>query len=206
MDDWLQGESEANLAAMIANSLVSFVLTNPRSPDNPIAFCNDAFCELTGYSRSEIIGRNCRFLVGSDTEPSLTELLREAIHNHQPVLVEILNYKRDGSPFRNALMIAPIFDGDGDLAYFLGSQMEVADEAKLTSSTRRLLAIEKIKSLSPQQKAVLIEVAKGARNKQIAHTLQISTRTVRMHRALAMSKINASTTAEGIRIAIEAGF
>lgn len=201
----LERKFEASLVAMIAQSSVAFVVCNPRLIDNPIIICNDAFIKLTGYSESEIVGRNCRFLVGKDTEPSLTKLIVDGIRDHRHVLVEILNYKRDGSPFRNAVMVAPLFDDDGHLAYFLGSQMEIADEASRTSSARRMVAMEKIKSLSPQQKSVLIQIAKGGKNKQIAHLLKISESTVKMHRSLAFSKMGVSTTAESIRMAVEAG-
>jgi PAS domain S-box-containing protein len=69
----------------------------PRLPDNPIVECNAAFEALTGYERDEIIGRNCRFLRGPGTEPDLTEELRLGIREGRPVLVEIINYKKDGT-------------------------------------------------------------------------------------------------------------
>ena len=117
------------IGAMIENSLVAAVVSNPRLPDNPIVDCNAAFMELTGYGRDEIIGRNCRFLRGAGTEPELTEQLRAGIAARVPVMVELLNYKRDGTPFRNAVMIAPIFDAAGELEWFLGSQVEIAGAA-----------------------------------------------------------------------------
>ena len=198
-------DTETDLATMLANSSIAFVVSNPRLPDNPIIMCNDAFMQLTGYQKGEIIGRNCRFLAGQDTEPALTKTIGESVRNHKPVLVEILNYKRDGSPFRNGLMVAPMFDDDGELAYFLGSQMELTNDADPTFATRRLVAVEAVGALSPQQKSVLIQIAKGFKNKQIAHILQISESTVKMHRSLAFAKINVSTTAEAIRVAVEAG-
>src|SRR4051812_14498302 len=99
------------------------VLTNPRRPDNPLEVVNAAFCALTGYSEAEIVGRNCRFLAGEDTEQAATEQLRVAVRSRQPVLTEILNYRRDGTAFRNGVMIVPIYGRDGDVAWFLGSQV-----------------------------------------------------------------------------------
>ena len=197
--------SHESLAKMIENTSVPFIVSNPRIHDNPIILCNKAFVELTGYNEQEILGRNCRFLSGKDTNPQHTQLIVNAVRNHEPVLVEILNYKKDGTPFQNALMIAPIFDDDGELAYFLGSQMELTKVNSLTLSKKRKAALHLVNSLSPQQKRVLTKVANGYKNKQIAHVLKISESTVKKHRAEIFSKLNVTTTAESIRIAVEAG-
>ena len=197
--------SQESLAKMIENTSVPFIVSNPRIHDNPIILCNKAFVELTGYNEQEILGRNCRFLSGKDTNPQHTQLIVNAVRNHEPVLVEILNYKKDGTSFQNALMIAPIFDDDGELAYFLGSQMELTKVNSLTLSKKRKAALHLVNSLSPQQKRVLTKVANGYKNKQIAHVLKISESTVKKHRAEIFSKLNVTTTAESIRIAVEAG-
>ena len=197
--------SQESLAKMIENTSVPFIVSNPRIHDNPIILCNKAFVELTGYNEQEILGRNCRFLSGKDTNPQHTQLIVNAVRNHEPVLVEILNYKKDGTSFQNALMIAPIFDDGGELAYFLGSQMELTKVNNLTLSKKRKAALELVNSLSPQQKRVLTKVANGYKNKQIAHALKISESTVKKHRAEIFSKLNVTTTAESIRIAVEAG-
>src|SRR3989337_2840296 len=104
------------------------VVSNPRLPDNPIEVANPAFCELTGYAEGDIIGRNCRFLAGERTEPWLTDRLRSAIGGKRPVLVDILNYRSDGSAFRNGVMVTPLFDEGGDLAWFLGSQVDLGEK------------------------------------------------------------------------------
>ena len=109
---------------LVADSPVPSVISDPRLPDNPIVACNSAFCDLTGYSTEEVVGRNCRFLSGPGTEPWLTEEIRRGVREHRPVLVEILNYKRNGQPFRNAVLVAPIYDEHDALVYFLGSQVE----------------------------------------------------------------------------------
>ncbi|GHA84437.1 hypothetical protein GCM10009069_04430 [Algimonas arctica] len=196
---------EENLTAMVAKTSVPFIITNPRLHDNPIVMCNAEFSELTGYSENSILGKNCRFLTGKDTEPEQTELIVNAIQNARPTLVQILNYKQDGSPFQNALMIAPWFDENGALAYFLGSQMEMAGTNNITSSRTLAVAEDRVKRLTPQQTRVLSHVAKGYRNKQIAHLLEISESTVKLHRASALTKLHVSTTAEAIRLAVEAG-
>ena len=98
-----------------------------------------------------------------------------------------------------------MMDDEDQLAYFLGSQMEIAETYDYISSERQVAAIKLFELLSPQQKRVLAQVAKGYRNKQIAHNLQISVSTVKMHRAEVLAKMNLSTSAEAIRVAVEAG-
>ncbi len=191
---------------MIENSPVAAVISDPRQPDNPIVECNDAFVALTGYGRDEIVGRNCRFLSGADTEPWLTERLRTGIRRKQPVLVEILNYKKDGTPFRNAVMVAPIFDDAGELEYFLGSQVEVTEDAAQVSESRKQTAHQKIDNLTPRQREILIQMADGKLNKQIAYDLGLSERTVKMHRAALFKSLGVRTSADAIRVAIEAGY
>ena len=191
---------------MIDNSAVAAVISNPRLPDNPIVACNAAFEALTGYSRDEIVGRNCRFLAGPQTEPLLTAEIVSAVREKRPVLVEILNYKKDGTPFRNAVLVAPIFGGNGELEYYLGSQMEVASEGLDTAFERRVKARERIEALPKRQREVLIEMAAGKLNKQIAYALKISERTVKMHRAAAIDALGVQSTADAIRVAIEAGY
>ncbi|HEY6869994.1 MAG TPA: PAS domain-containing protein [Novosphingobium sp.] len=194
------------LPEMLEKSAIAAVLSNPRMPDNPIVECNRAFEELTGYSADEILGRNCRFLSGADTEPWLTETLRSAIRRQQPVMVEITNYRKDGTPFRNAVMVAPIFGDDGELLYFLGSQVEVPGEQARANDQRRKVAHSKVVALSARQRAVLVQMAAGKLNKQIAWELGLSERTVKMHRGAVLKALGVRTTADAIRIAIEAGY
>jgi PAS domain S-box-containing protein len=195
-----------SLAAMIENSPIAAVISDPRQPDNPIIECNDAFMRLTGYSRDEIVGRNCRFLSGPGTEPALTKEITTAVQERRPVLVEILNYRKNGTPFRNALLVAPIFDDKGELEYFLGSQVEVPDVPDQEPEDRRQVARQKVDALSPRQRQVVIEMAAGKLNKQIAYDLAITERTVKMHRAAVMVALNVKSSADAIRIAVEAGY
>lgn len=191
--------------AMIENSATAAVLTDPRQPDNPIVSCNAAFIRLTGYAREEIIGRNCRFLRGAGTEVELTDTLRAAVVARQPALVEIRNYRKDGTPFRNAVMVAPIFGVDGELDYFLGSQMAV-ETPDAAGAERSSGARERIAVLTSRQRDVLIAMAAGKLNKQIAWDLGLTERTVKMHRAAMLKALGVRTGAEGIRLAIEAGY
>lgn len=187
---------------MIEKSVIAAVVTDPEQPDNPIIACNDAFLRLTGYGRDEVIGRNCRFLRGPDTEPEKAAVLRDAVYSRQPALVEILNYRKDGTRFLNAVMIAPIFDADGRLDCFLGSQVEVVQEAE---QPRSEVARGKIASLSRRQREILTSIAAGKLNKQIAWELSLSERTVKLHRSAVLKALGVRTAADAIRIAIEAG-
>lgn len=194
-----------SLSEMIAQSNMAAVISNPRLPDNPIVECNSAFVALTGYQREEILGRNCRFLSGPDTEPWLTEAIRSGVRDMRPVIVEILNYKKDGTRFRNAVMVAPIFGLDGTLEFFLGSQMEV-EENKAEGAPRSRPARHKIGALTPRQHQVLIAMAAGKLNKQIAYDLRLTERTVKMHRAAMLKALGVRASAEAIRLAVEAGY
>lgn len=190
---------------LVTDSPIPSVISDPRLPDNPIIACNAAFCALTGYPPEEVVGRNCRFLSGPGTEPWLTEEIRRGVREHRPVLVEILNYKRNGQPFRNAVLVAPIYDEEDALLYFLGSQVEIDADASSPSSMRRIRAAEMVKALSPRQGQVLKLVASGLLNKQIAGQLGLAEKTVKMHRSILMDRLNLHTTADLIRLAVEAG-
>lgn len=191
---------------MIDASATAAVITNPRLPDNPIVACNDPFLCLTGYSRDEVIGRNCRFLGGADTDRQASEALRSGIRQGRPVLAEVLNYRKDGTAFRNSVMVAPIFDPNGTLEYFIGSQSEVSDTPPSSREGRQLAARQRVSSLSSRQREILRLMASGRRNKEIAHRLGLSERTVKMHRAGLFKALNVDASADAIRIAVEAGF
>lgn len=196
---------EAGLLLSISLSPIASVLTDPNLPDNPIVAANDAFCELTGYSKGEIVGRNCRFLAGAGTEPWLSDRIRQGVSERRATLVEILNYRKDGTAFRNGVLVAPIFGDDGALAYFLGSQVALGEGAAAPAATRTERAVSLVKTLSPRQRQILKEMAGGRLNKQIAWRFSLSEKTVKMHRALLLERLGAATSADAIRIAVEAG-
>jgi PAS domain S-box-containing protein len=196
---------DRNVEESVAASPLAMVVTNPNRPDNPIEIANAAFCRLTGYAEREILGRNCRFLAGEETEPTVRQQVRNAVQGQRPVLVDILNYKRDGTPFRNGVMIAPLFDGDGKLSYFLGSQVDLATDEASPLSARQARALAMVEQLPHRQRQVLEGMAQGLLNKQIAYQLGIAEKTVKMHRVLLLERLGGITTAEAIRIAVEAG-
>lgn len=189
----------------IEASPIAMVISNPRRPDNPIEIANAAFLELTGYSQEEVVGRNCRFLAGAHTDPATTEQIRAALRTPRPLLVDILNYRRDGSAFRNGVMITPLFDEAGDLEWFLGSQVDLGPGAEQSLLGRRSGARLVVDALPSRQRQVLELMARGLLNKQIAWELKISEKTVKMHRGLLIDRLGVATSAEAIRLAVEAG-
>ncbi|CAN6550589.1 unnamed protein product [Malus baccata var. baccata] len=102
----------------------SFVLTDPNLPDMPIVYASDAFFKLTGYARHEVLGRNCRFLSGAETDSSMIYQIKESVQNETACTVRILNYRKDKSSFWNLLHVSPIRNASGKIAYFVGVQME----------------------------------------------------------------------------------
>jgi len=111
----------------VESSAVPIAIADPYEPDSPLVFVNDAFLKLTGYSEDEVLGRNCRFLQGPDTTDADRQALREAIEAKATISHEILNYKKDGTAFWNELHMAPMLDDNGDLLYFIATQVDVTD-------------------------------------------------------------------------------
>jgi diguanylate cyclase (GGDEF)-like protein/PAS domain S-box-containing protein len=104
----------------------SVAVADFRAPDMPIVFVNHAFTELTGYSPSEVIGRNCRFLQGPDTDPNTIDRIRTAVAGACPVHEEILNYTKDGRPFWNDMCINAIRDASGDVTHLIAHQQDIS--------------------------------------------------------------------------------
>jgi diguanylate cyclase (GGDEF)-like protein/PAS domain S-box-containing protein len=113
------------LDAAIAQLGQGMVLVDAQMPGMPITFANQAFLGITGYELGEILGRNCRFLQGPDTDRSVVDEIRRALHLREDCSVELLNYQKDGTPFWNQLALSPVFSQDGMLTHFVGLQTDV---------------------------------------------------------------------------------
>ncbi|MFK4873772.1 histidine kinase dimerization/phosphoacceptor domain -containing protein [Novosphingobium sp. ZW T3_23] len=124
--DYEHGRGDPFAAAVRATRM-PMVITDPAQADNPIVFCNVAFQELTGYAREEIIGKNCRFLQGPETDTAEVARVRAAIQNGHDIDVDLLNYRKDGTTFWNALYLSPVRDKDGMIRFFFASQLDITD-------------------------------------------------------------------------------
>ncbi|XP_021716254.1 phototropin-1-like isoform X1 [Chenopodium quinoa] len=113
-----------DLATTLERIEKNFVITDPRLPDNPIIFASDSFLELTEYSREEILGRNCRFLQGPETDPETVRKIRDAINNETDVTVQLINYTKTGKKFWNVFHLQPMRDQKGEVQYFIGVQLD----------------------------------------------------------------------------------
>uniref|UniRef100_A0A126WWQ5 non-specific serine/threonine protein kinase n=1 Tax=Gaga arizonica TaxID=414605 RepID=A0A126WWQ5_9MONI len=117
-----------DLATTLERIEKNFVITDPRLPDNPIIFASDSFLELTEFTREEIIGRNCRFLQGQDTDQKTVQKIRDAIREQREITVQLLNYTKTGKRFWNLFHLQPMRDQKGELQYFIGVQLDGSEQ------------------------------------------------------------------------------
>ena len=134
--------------AAVETTRMPMTVTDPRQPDNPIVFANRAFLEMTGYSREEIIGRNCRFLQGPDTDPETIQGVRDAIRERRELATEVLNYRKDGSTFWNALFVSPVYGKAGEIVYFFGSQLDISRRRDAEDALRQSQKMEALGQLT----------------------------------------------------------
>ncbi|KAI5207258.1 hypothetical protein AUEXF2481DRAFT_48095 [Aureobasidium subglaciale EXF-2481] len=119
-----------------------FCLTDPKVADNAILYASDGFLDVTGYSRREIIPRNCRFLQGAKTDRTSVIHLKSAIDNGQESVTLLLNYRKDGTPFWNLLYVAPLRDEHGNVDFFLGGQIDCSTTIHGKPDVMRILRLE----------------------------------------------------------------
>ena len=131
------------LSQILDTCVNGITLSDPDQEDNPIVYANEAFEWITGYSRDETIGRNCRFLQGEDRDQEGIQRIREAIRDVKPVTVTLRNYKKDGTLFYNQFSIRPLFDRQDNLIYYLGIQYDVTNQVEAEKELKELNALIK---------------------------------------------------------------
>jgi len=134
--------------AAVKTTRMPMAVTDPHRPDNPIIFCNEAFSFLTGYSQDEILGYNCRFLQGPETDRTVVDEIRAAIAKREEIAVEVLNYRKNGSTFWNALFVSPVFGDDGELRYFFASQLDISRRREAEEALHEAQRMEAVGKLT----------------------------------------------------------
>jgi PAS domain S-box-containing protein len=124
------------------------LITDPHRPDNPIVFASPGFERMTGYPSAEAVGRNSRFLQGKGTDPHSVALFHEGIAAGRGCSAELLNYRKDGTPFWNALSVTPVHDDAGTLTHFVGVQVDVTERRKLEEQFRQAQKMEAVGQLA----------------------------------------------------------
>ncbi|MBD0778457.1 PAS domain S-box protein [Maribacter sp. ANRC-HE7] len=137
----------------------SIIIVDARQQDLPIIYCNDAFCKLTGYERSEVLGKNCRFLQKGDRDQEGIDIIRESIRTRKTSRTLLRNYRKDGTLFYNELTITPVINKHKQLTHFIGVQNNVTDrikELQIKDQMRQILEmIAKQKSLEKISKKIV---------------------------------------------------
>ncbi|APX96392.1 bacterio-opsin activator domain-containing protein [Natronorubrum daqingense] len=118
---------------------VGITISDPDRPDNSLVYVNESFERLTGYAAEDVLGKNCRFLQGEDTDPEAVSALKDGIERAEPVTVELLNYREDGDPFWNEVTVAPLRGETGDVTNYVGFQVDITQrkEAQLALAAER---------------------------------------------------------------------
>ena len=134
--------------AAVETTRMPMIVTDPGLPDNPVVFANKAFLTMTGYTPDEIYGHNCRFLQGPETDQKTVAEIRRAIDERRDYATEILNYRKDGYTFWNALFLSPVFDDRGELIYYFASQLDVSRRREAEDALRQAQKMEALGRLT----------------------------------------------------------
>lgn len=124
------------------------LITDPHAAGHPIIYANAGFEQITGYKAIDVVGRNCRFLQGVGTDREAVRLLREAIAAERPHSVELLNYRKDGTPFWNALSVTPVRDDRGKLVQYIGILKDVSEHREAERALRQAQRMESVGRLA----------------------------------------------------------
>lgn len=130
----LHEERSKILERSVESSTHGLLISDARAEDFPVIYANPAFERITGYSQQEILGQNCRILQGPETDQKTRKAIREALKNNQEISSIIKNYKKDGTPFWNELLISPVKDTHGKVTHFIGLQNDITERIQRQES------------------------------------------------------------------------
>ncbi|MBI2434738.1 MAG: SpoIIE family protein phosphatase [Candidatus Hydrogenedentes bacterium] len=129
------------LGQAIESSSEGITLSDVRMPDAPLVYVNVGFEHLTGYSRAEVLGKNCRLLQGPHTDPEIVHEIGEAVREGREYCAELLNYRKDGTPFWNRLTLTPLRDAEGHVTHYVGVQSDVTSQMQANTEVRQALEL-----------------------------------------------------------------
>lgn len=121
----------------LSSTAEGVTISDRNLPGNPIIYANQGFERITGYSVADVVGRNCRFLQGEDTDPEAIEEIRQGLRENRELTVEILNYRKDGTPFWNRLSIDPVRDAEGRVTNYIGIQVDITERKLAEEALQR---------------------------------------------------------------------
>lgn len=127
-------------ARAAAASQLSITISDPRRPDDPLIWVNPAFERVSGYPAAEAVGRNCRFLQDTGTDPDAVARIRTGLAAGRTVAETLRNVRRDGTPWWNRLVISPVLDPDGVATHHVGIQTDVTSIVELERERDAALA------------------------------------------------------------------
>jgi PAS domain S-box-containing protein len=157
--------SEAHLQALRDRAVIAtditFTITDPRRPDNPLVWVNPSFTRITGYEYDEAVGRNCRFLQGPATDQKAVAEIRAAMAERRTATTTLLNYRKDGTAFWNQVSISPVFDGAGELVSFVGVQADVTERVRVEGERAAAFAAEQSARQEAEQARAIAEQARA---------------------------------------------
>ncbi|SFU37331.1 PAS domain-containing protein [Nitrosospira multiformis] len=151
IDDKDPGLIPRVLCTILDSCVNGVTLADPDMEDLPLVYANKAFAAMTGYTQEETIGKNCRFLQGTDREQEERSQIRAAITNKEPIEVTLRNYRKNGELFYNHLKIIPLFDSYGKVLYYLGVQYDITTQVLEEKEIERLS--ERLASLTNSSKS-----------------------------------------------------